>query len=184
MTTEATPATAAMPRRPLARRLHHHATVVRDQEATRQFYEDVLGFPLVATWCEREHVRGREREYCHTFYGLADGSALAFFQFADPADHDELASAAPASLNHVALEIDAAGQDELARRLSSADIAHRVVDHGYCRSLYMTDADGLTIELTADAPDIGRINAVRRGDAHRELARWLGGDRTPNNDLR
>ena len=33
-------------------RLHHHAYVVDDQEATRAFYEDLLGFPLVATRCE------------------------------------------------------------------------------------------------------------------------------------
>ena len=38
--------------RPL--RLHHHAFVVKDQEATRRFYEEVVGLPLVATWCEEE----------------------------------------------------------------------------------------------------------------------------------
>jgi glyoxylase I family protein len=168
----------------LPRRLHHHATVVLDQERTRRFYEEVLGLPLVATWCEKEHVRGREREYCHTFYGLADGSALAFFQFADPADHEELAASAPTSLNHVALEIDADGQAELVRRLEAAGVPHRIVEHGYCRSLYVADPDGLSVEFTTDAPGIERINAVRRADAHRELARWLGGDRTPNNDLR
>jgi glyoxylase I family protein len=30
-------------------RLHHHAFVTTDQEATRRFYEDVVGLPLVAT---------------------------------------------------------------------------------------------------------------------------------------
>ena len=34
-------------------RLHHYAFTVRDQEANRRFMEDVLGLPLVATWCER-----------------------------------------------------------------------------------------------------------------------------------
>ena len=29
-------------------RLHHHAYVVRDQEANRAFVEDVLGIPLIA----------------------------------------------------------------------------------------------------------------------------------------
>ncbi len=32
-------------------RLHHNAYVTRDQEKTRQFYEDIIGLPLVATWC-------------------------------------------------------------------------------------------------------------------------------------
>jgi hypothetical protein len=35
------------------RRLHHAAWVTRDQEATRHFYEDIIGLPLVATWAER-----------------------------------------------------------------------------------------------------------------------------------
>lgn len=164
--------------------LHHHAWVVRDQERTRQFYEDVLGWPLVATWCEIEDLRGRQRTYCHTFFGLADGSALAFFQFADPVDHDELLSHRSGSLGHVALRTDAAGQQDAADRLAAAGIACRVVDHGYCRSLYVVDPDGLTVELTVDAADVATINAARRADAHEALHRWLSGDHTPNNDLR
>ena len=39
------------------RRLHHAAWVTRDQEATRHFYEDILGLPLVATWAERASMR-------------------------------------------------------------------------------------------------------------------------------
>jgi catechol 2,3-dioxygenase-like lactoylglutathione lyase family enzyme len=31
------------------RRLHHAAWVTRDQEATRHFYEDIIGLPLAAT---------------------------------------------------------------------------------------------------------------------------------------
>ncbi len=66
-------------------RLHHHAYAVKDQEANRHFIEDILGIPLVATWCERvfRPEVGREVDYCHTFYEVADGGALAFFQFAD-----------------------------------------------------------------------------------------------------
>ena len=69
-------------------------------------------------------------------------------------------------------------------RLAQAELAHRVVDHGYCRSLYVSDPDGSTLELTVDPPDVADIAAIRRADAHRELARWLGGDHRPNNDLR
>jgi len=35
----------------LANRLHHTAYVTKDLEKTRAFYEDVLGFPLMATYC-------------------------------------------------------------------------------------------------------------------------------------
>ena len=67
-------------------RLHHNAYVTRDQEKTRRFYEEVIGMPLVATWCESDELFGKVRTYCHTFYGMADGGALAFFQFVDPED--------------------------------------------------------------------------------------------------
>ncbi|HEX9807419.1 MAG TPA: VOC family protein, partial [Alteraurantiacibacter sp.] len=34
----------------LPSRLHHTAYVTEDLEATRAFYEDVIGLPLSATW--------------------------------------------------------------------------------------------------------------------------------------
>ncbi len=168
----------------LALRLHHHAVVVEDQEATRHFYEDIIGLPLVATWCEVENVRGKWRTYCHTFFGLADGSALAFFQFADPSDHEELVSNVPGALNHVAVAVSAEDQEAVIGRLDAAGIAHRTMNHGYCVSLYVSDPDGAALELTVDPENAEEIAAVRRGDAHAELARWLDGDHTPNNDLR
>ncbi|MGA1439464.1 MAG: VOC family protein, partial [Ilumatobacteraceae bacterium] len=49
---------------PLAQRLHHTAYVTKDQEATRAFYEDILGFPLLATWSEADELFGALRVYC------------------------------------------------------------------------------------------------------------------------
>lgn len=171
------------PRQP-AERLHHHAYVVKDQEATRRFYEDVLGFPLVATWCEVENVRGRERTYCHTFFELTDGSALAFFQFIDPADEEELILDSGSSLNHVALASTADQQVDARTALDAADIANRTIEHGYCTSLYVSDPDGLTLEFTVDADNVAEIGAWQRNVAHSELERWLAGDHTPNNNAR
>jgi len=70
----------------LPSRLHHNAFVVRDHEVNRRFFEDLLGIPLVATWCEKNFSTElqKEVEFCHTFFAMADGGALAFFQFADP----------------------------------------------------------------------------------------------------
>ena len=42
----------------------------------------------------------------------------------------------------------------------------------------------LRVEFTVDCKDADKIAAVRRGDAHQELARWLKGDHHTNNDLR
>jgi glyoxylase I family protein len=169
-------------------RLHHHGWPVDDQEANRRFYEDVIGMPLIATWTEIEEIGGSERALSHTFYGLADGSALAFFQFADPEDQREFNTAVNYTpIRHVALKVEQETQDAIRKRL--ADAGHTepgtfVVNHGYCVSLYAQDPNGLQLEFTVDHPDVENINAERLRTAHVDLARWLGGDHTSNNTWR
>jgi catechol 2,3-dioxygenase-like lactoylglutathione lyase family enzyme len=172
----------------LPNRLHHTAYVTKDLEKTRHFYEDVLGLPLVATWCEKDLLFGAERTYCHCFFGLADGSALAFFQFADPADQELFDPELPPSpFRHIALHVDAETQAAMQQRISDAGYVEPdtfVLEHGYCRSLYITDPNGMILEFTVDAPGAEEINADRRKDAHSELKRWLGGDHSINNNYR
>ena len=172
----------------LPERLHHHAYVVKDQEANRRFLEDVLGIPLVATWCEKSWRAeiGREVAYCHTFFGLADGSALAFFQFADPEVYALTQAEKPkiGSHYHIALKAGEETYAELKRRLDRAGERFRETDHGYCKSIYTTTPDGMILEFTCDPADAAEINAIRRSDAHSELARWLAGDHRINNELR
>ena len=172
----------------LAQRLHHTAYVTKDQEATRAFYEDILGFPLLATWSEADELFGAVRVYCHTFFGLADGSALAFFQFADSADQDLFdPPLTPSPFRHIAMKVDAAGQAEMERRLQAANWKPEqtyVLEHGYCRSLYTEDPNGMLLEFTLDVPEATEIATIRAADAHETLARWLAGDHTSNNTYR
>lgn len=169
-------------------RLHHYAVVVRDQEKIRHLMEDVLGFPLVATWSERAvfHDVGEEHEYCHTFYQLDGGGALAFFQFADQKMYERCQAKVPAEVgrfHHIALRVSPQRFEDLKRRLEQADVRTRERDHGYCRSLYLS-TDELELEFTVDAPDIAEIEAYQRGAARGVLQRWLAGDHTPNNLIR
>jgi len=60
----------------------------------------------------------------------------------------------------------------------------QVIDHGYCTSMYLKSPDDMKLEFTVDAPEAERIAAMRRKDAHSELARWLAGDRRTNNGNR
>lgn len=169
----------------LPQRLHHYAFVVRDHEVNRRFFEDVLGLPLVATWCERTFNSEVQREvdYCHTFFGLADGSALAFFQFADAEVYERSKAVYPqiGRFQHIALKVDRKTFGEIDRRLAAAGVPRRQTDHGYCVSLYATSPDGLRVEFTVDPANVEDINAIRRADAHAELERWLAGDHTVNN---
>ena len=166
-------------------RLHHNAFVVADQERTRAFYEDVVGLPLLATWVEISHNLEGEA-YCHSFYGLADGGALAFFTFANPEVQKTVyGGGRPRNLyHHIALAVSDATQHQIERRCEAAGVAVRSIDHGYCRSLYLTDPDGLIVEFTVDPPEVGEINAYQARSARQTLAAWQAGDRRPNNDWR
>ena len=168
-------------------RLHHTAYVTADMEATRRFYEDLAGFPLVSTWCEQEELFGTVRTYCHCFFGLADGSALAFFQFADPQDQARFGPALPASpFRHIAVSVDDAMQEAIRARLERSEYAESVyaLEHGYCHSIYATDPNGMIVEFTVDAPDAAEITAQNSAMARAELRRWMDGDHAPNNHFR
>ena len=172
----------------LPKRLHHTAYVSRDLEATRKFYEQVIGLPLLATWCEKDLLFGAERTYCHLFFGLEDGGALAFFQFADQVDQEQFGPKMPFTpFHHIALYVDKATQAGVEKRLKAAGYKEPqsfVLEHGYCRSVYATDPNGMIVEFTLDHKDVKKINAARRKDAYKELKRWLGGDHTSNNTYR
>lgn len=169
-------------------RLHHTAYVSKNLEATRQFYEDVIGLPLLATWCESDELFGAERTYCHCFFGLGDGGALAFFQFARPEDQALFGPKMPDTpFHHIALKVDEEAQKGIEQRLRAAGFQEPrmyVLEHGYCRSVYAVDPDGMIVEFTVDHPEADKINAKRKQDAHSELKRWLAGDHTSNNMFR
>jgi len=172
----------------LPSRLHHTAYVTHDLEATRHFYEDVIGLPLVATWCETDELFGAERVYCHLFFGLGDGGALAFFKFAKPEDEKLFGPTMPATpFHHIALNVDKGTQEAIEQRLAAAGLKEPqtfVLEHGYCRSVYVTDPNGLILEFTLDHPNADEIKRVRVADAHAELKRWVAGDHTSNNVYR
>jgi glyoxylase I family protein len=172
----------------LPSRLHHTAYVTKDLERTRAFYEDLIGLPLLATWCEADELFGAVRTYCHVFFGLADGGALAFFQFADVKDGELFGPKMPETpFHHIALKVDEGVQAGIERRLKAAGYAPPrmyVLEHGYCRSLYAEDPNGMIVEFTLDHAKVDEINATRRKTAHADLKRWLAGDHTSNNTYR
>ena len=172
----------------LPSRLHHTAYVTRDLEATRKFYEDLIGLPLMATWCEVDELFGAERVYCHLFFGLGDGGALAFFKFANPADEELFGPKMPVSpFHHIALNVDEETQQGIEKRLAAAGYKEPqtfVLEHGYCRSVYVNDPNGLILEFTLDSPKVKEINRDRLATAHADLKRWMSGDHTSNNTYR
>ncbi|CAN7250087.1 MULTISPECIES: VOC family protein [unclassified Variovorax] len=182
--------TKAAPRNPplarLPERMHHHAFIVRDQEENRKFIEDLLGIPLTSTWCEEVFNRqlNAPLNLCHTYYSFADGSALSFFQFANPGAYEQFRPPVLPNLryDHLAVKVDLETYGEVERRLKAADYPFNETHHGYCMSLYVTSPDDFTMEFAYDAANSPEIFEERaQADPHRELREWLAGNRTPNN---
>ncbi|MEW6689702.1 MAG: VOC family protein [Pseudomonadota bacterium] len=150
--------------------LHHNAYRCRDSEETRRFYEDFLGLPLVQTLEIRETKSGRKTETLHTFYRMADGSCLAFFEapdmpFAFKPQHDyDL---------HIALEVERAEIDRMLAKGKAAGIETRgVSDHGFIHSIYFRDPNGYVIELTAKMPGHDQAMDPEKNEARARLERW------------
>ncbi|HVK83050.1 MAG TPA: VOC family protein [Kofleriaceae bacterium] len=147
------------------KKLHHAAYRCRDSEQTRAFYEDFLGLPLVTSLRLGATRTGRTTDTLHTFYRLADGSCIAFFEAPDlPFDfktqHDfDL---------HIAFEVEAATLHAMFEKGKAAGIETRgVIDHGLFDSIYFRDPNGYVIELCTKRPghDAGMDPALNRARA-------------------
>ncbi|UZE25900.1 VOC family protein [Pseudomonas sp. B21-056] len=169
-------------------KLHHHAFLAKDMEATRHFYEDILGMPLVGTWVERVNpVTGQPDNYIHTFFELSDGSCLAFFQFKSQDASLEQSINRFADINpfahHLALTV--AGRDEIQyfkARLSDAGVQAFETDHGYCYSIYFHDPNGMQVELTTLVPQSQQMMDEAAVSAHEMLKKWLTEDEVAGNN--
>lgn len=167
----------------LPARFHHTAYVCADQERTRHFYEDVLGIPLIGFWIECEILGGVVHQFSLALYGLSDGRALSFFNFADAEPQERNAAKKQGLFVHLALQVDRVRQDALRTRLEEAGFKTMAFDHGYARSLYVEDPDGQTLEFCEEPEGMDGVRADQRASAHDALRRWQAGDRTINNVL-
>lgn len=131
-------------------RLHHFAYATNDQEATRHFYEDIIGLPLLATCIEEQYAVGEWAEISQSFYGLGDGGALAFVTFSDPQKQQAWCTSQHSMFVRISLAVDQSTRDEIVGRLKEARRGMFSVDQGGCPALYVRDPNGLLLELTVD----------------------------------
>ncbi len=154
----------------MIRGLHHSAYRCRDSEETRRFYEDFLGMPLVNAFEITETKSGRKTHTLHSFYAMADGSCLAFFEAPDrpfefKAQHDyDL---------HIALEVSREHMMAMLDKGRRAGVDTRgVADHGFIDSIYFRDPTGYVIELTCRRENYDELMGAARRQAHTTLERW------------
>lgn len=167
----AAPQSAALPR---LRSIHHAAFRCRDAEQTRWFYEEILDLPLAAALViEEEPGVGRVRPYMHLFFELNDGNYLAFFD--DPsaarAGHFEKAHGFD---RHVALRVESEEELMSWHELINAKGVTCLgpVDHGFVKSIYMYDPNGLQVEITVPTLDYQAIMAAERAHAYETISAW------------
>jgi catechol 2,3-dioxygenase-like lactoylglutathione lyase family enzyme len=144
--------------------LHHNAYRCRDSEETRAWYEEFLGLPLVSAF---EIDEGRA---LHTFFQMADGSCLAFFEV--PGKPFEFKRQESLDL-HIALGVNNDVFEAMLKK--GKDEGREVrgpVDHGFVRSIYFRDPNGYIVELTAPTGTHEEIMDPVRSKPHDALARW------------
>jgi catechol 2,3-dioxygenase-like lactoylglutathione lyase family enzyme len=150
--------------------LHHNAYRCRDSEETRRFYEDFLGLPLVNAFEISVTKTGREAKVLHSFYQMADGSCLAFFEAPDQpfefkVQHDfDL---------HIALEVPHADlQPWIAKGQAAGHDVRGPADHGMIDSIYFRDPNGYVIELTGKRAGHDALMDPKHNRAREHLERW------------
>lgn len=149
--------------------LHHNAYRCRDSEATRKFYEDFLGLPLMHAFEIQQTKTGRESKLLHSFYQMEDGSFLAFFE--EPDEPFDFKQQRDFDL-HIALEVEHDQLQKMMEKGKQAGVETRgISDHDFVHSVYFRDPNGYVIELTAktDSHDATTFDSV---SAHSALAQW------------
>lgn len=141
-----------------APKLHHVAFACRNSDATHHFYEELYGFPLVATEVQAIPGGGVLK---HTFYDLGDGSCIAFFELpgveGNPAARTAISTdlGLPVWVNHLAIRATPEKVEEVRARLVAEGLEPTMeLDHDWCRSMYVTDPNGILIELCVDTPGL------------------------------
>ena len=133
--------------RPHWRGINHLALVTDDMDATVRFYHGVLGARLVATI--------GNPQFRHYFFEFGAQNTVAFFEYSHLA-LERLAKPAgvpdPRAVQFDHLSFNLPDEDallELRDRLKSAQCeVTDVVDHGFIRSIYFTDPNGIALEAS------------------------------------
>jgi glyoxylase I family protein len=120
--------------------IHHVAVICSDYEASKRFYVEVLGFPII-----RETYRAARRSY-KLDLRVSDTEAIELFSFPDPPSRPSQPEAC--GLRHLAFavaDLDAAVADLQAQGVKVEPIRLDALTDR--RFTFFQDPDGLPLEL-------------------------------------
>lgn len=118
--------------------VHHFALLCSDVERTIRFFQEVLEFPLVELFENRDY-----RGSTHLFFDVGHDNYLAYFDFPglELGDYAEVLG----GLHHVAISVGEEQWHRLVGRLGDAGVPVHVVGGN---SAYFAGPDGERLELT------------------------------------
>ena len=119
------------------RGLHHFALLCSDVERTIAFYQDLLEFPLVELFENRDY-----RGSTHLFFDVGHGNYLAYFDFPglDLSHYAEVLG----GLHHVAISVEPEQWTRLVAKLEAAGVETHIVGG---TSVYFAGPDSERLEL-------------------------------------
>ena len=123
--------------------VHHITFVGSNREAIIDFYQGVLGMPLVF-----EQPNLDVPDEMHLYFDPGDGRLITFFvrptRVNDPAPNPQNIG----NLHHIAYNVSRATYTQVAKRLQERGIENTGnIDRGFMDSIYFRDPLGLLIEL-------------------------------------
>ena len=125
------------------RGIHHAALICSDVERTIEFYQGLLGFPLVELVENRDYPGSS-----HLFFDVGNRTLLGFFDFPGLGLQPGVESIG--SVQHIAISASKQSWDAVRARLDAAGIPYAGPDIGIPESMYFKDPDGIQIELLSD----------------------------------
>ena len=122
------------------RGIHHAAFICSNVEQTIEFYQGLLGFPLVELVENRDYPGSS-----HFFFDLGNKTLLGFFDF--PGLGLEPGVEALGGVQHVAISSPRDRWEQVRDRLDAAGVKYAGPDRGIEESMYFKDPDGIQIEF-------------------------------------
>jgi glyoxylase I family protein len=122
------------------RGVHHLALICSDPETTIRFYQDLVGFPLVELFENRDYPGSS-----HFFFDIGNRNLLAFFDF--PGLGLEPVPEGLGGIQHVAISVTPEVFEAAKVRLTDAGVKFLGPDMGVQESIYFKDPDNIQVEL-------------------------------------
>lgn len=155
--------TANLPDSPFHTTGTDHITIIgSNEDDTLEFYRDTLGMPLVLKQPNLD-----DPSQSHLFFDTGDGVILTVFVKPDRESNSHQHPQIGA-VHHLCFSLDPDRFEEVADSLGEHGHHYSVFDRGIFLSLYTTDHNGLTIELTVEKFEFPQ---ERKGEVYAETQR-------------